>query len=57
MGYTPIGDHFAHHCGMEVVLANGEILRTGMGGMSNPRGTGPPLAAGTRETSIRKSLP
>ncbi len=36
VGYTPIGDHFGHHCGMEVVLANGEILRTGMGGMSNP---------------------
>jgi len=36
VGYTPLGDHFANHCGMEVVLANGELLRTGMGGMSNP---------------------
>ena len=36
VGYTPIGDHFANHCGMEVVLPDGEILRTGMGGMSNP---------------------
>jgi 4-cresol dehydrogenase (hydroxylating) len=26
-------DHFASHCGMEVVLANGELLRTGMGGL------------------------
>lgn len=26
-------DHFDAHCGMEVVLANGEILRTGMGAM------------------------
>ncbi len=37
VGYTPLGDHFGHHCGMEVVLPDGEILRTGMGGMSNPR--------------------
>ena len=36
VGYTPIGDHFAHHCGLEVVLPNGDVLRTGMGGMSNP---------------------
>jgi (+)-pinoresinol hydroxylase len=26
-------NHFDAHCGMEVVLANGEILRTGMGAM------------------------
>jgi 4-cresol dehydrogenase (hydroxylating) flavoprotein subunit len=37
LGYTPLGDHFGQHCGMEVVLANGEVLRTGMGGMDNPR--------------------
>jgi 4-cresol dehydrogenase (hydroxylating) len=36
LGYTPIGDHFGQHCGMEVVLPDGEILRTGMGGMANP---------------------
>ncbi|RIV90666.1 FAD-binding oxidoreductase [Aurantiacibacter xanthus] len=36
VGYTPIGDHFGNHCGMEVVLPDGDILRTGMGGMSNP---------------------
>lgn len=30
VGYTPYGDHFAQHCGMELVLPNGEILRTGM---------------------------
>src|SRR5690606_29990972 len=36
VGYTPIGDHFANHCGMEVVLPDGDILRTGMGGMGNP---------------------
>jgi 4-cresol dehydrogenase (hydroxylating) len=33
VGYTwgPFRDHFGSHCGMEVVLANGEVLRTGMG--------------------------
>lgn len=36
VGYTPIGDHFGQHCGMEVVLPDGDILRTGMGGMANP---------------------
>lgn len=36
-GYTfnDARDHFNAHCGMEVVLANGEILRTGMGGIPN----------------------
>jgi 4-cresol dehydrogenase (hydroxylating) len=37
MGYTPTGDHSANQCGMEVVLANGDLLRTGMGGMANPK--------------------
>jgi 4-cresol dehydrogenase (hydroxylating) len=36
-GYTAPAyrNHFEAHCGMEVVLANGEILRTGMGAMPN----------------------
>ncbi len=34
-GYTPYGEHFMMQCGMEVVLANGEILRTGMGALPN----------------------
>lgn len=38
VGYTPYGDHFANHCGMEIVLANGELLRTGMGAMPGPDG-------------------
>ena len=37
MGYTPYGDHVSSQCGMEVVLPNGDVLRTGMGAMSNPK--------------------
>ncbi|GEM09962.1 alcohol oxidase [Rhodotorula toruloides] len=33
VGYTPYGDHWAQHCGMEVVLANGEVVRLGMDSM------------------------
>ncbi len=35
VGYTPYGDNFMFQCGMEVVLADGEVLRTGMGSMPN----------------------
>lgn len=35
VGYTPYGEHFMFSCGMEVVLADGEVLRTGMGAMEN----------------------
>ena len=37
MGYTPYGDHAASQCGLEVVLPSGDVMRTGMGGMSNPK--------------------
>src|SRR5690606_22715095 len=30
---TPYRDHFDAHCGMEVVLANGDLVRTGMGAL------------------------
>ncbi|WP_437898503.1 FAD-binding oxidoreductase [Sorangium sp. So ce124] len=33
IGYTPYGDHAAQICGMEVVLANGDVVRTGMGAL------------------------
>lgn len=35
VGYTPFSDHFANQCGMEVVLPDGEIYRTGMGANSS----------------------
>jgi 4-cresol dehydrogenase (hydroxylating) len=37
LGYMPYGDHAAKLCGLEVVLPDGEIVRTGMGSMSNSR--------------------
>jgi (+)-pinoresinol hydroxylase len=38
-GWTayPFRDHFGAHCGMEVVLANGEIVRTGMGALPDSK--------------------
>lgn len=33
VGYTPYSEHFMFSCGMEVVLANGDVLRTAMGGV------------------------
>jgi 4-cresol dehydrogenase (hydroxylating) len=37
VGYTPFGDHAAQLCGLEVMLANGELIRTGMGSMEASR--------------------
>ena len=34
---SPFRDHFGAHCGMEVVLASGEIVRTGMGALPNSK--------------------
>lgn len=31
-GHTPYGDHFAHVCGLQAVLANGEVVDTGFSG-------------------------
>lgn len=33
VGYTPYGDHAMWRCGMEVALPDGEVMRTGMGGL------------------------
>lgn len=35
VGYTPYGDHAARICGLEVVLPEGDLMRTGMGAMKN----------------------
>jgi 4-cresol dehydrogenase (hydroxylating) len=35
IGYTPYGLHARNLCGMEVVLPDGDLLRTGMGAMNN----------------------
>ncbi len=37
VGYTPYGDHMNSQCGMEVVLANGDVMRTGAGGLPNSK--------------------
>jgi len=34
---SPFRDHFGSHCGMEVVLANGELVRTGMGALPHAK--------------------
>jgi 4-cresol dehydrogenase (hydroxylating) len=38
-GIGPNGDHFQAQCGMEVVLANGEVLRTGFGHYAGAKAT------------------
>ena len=38
VGHTPMRDHFGSHCGMEVVLPNGDLLRTGTGSIPGTRG-------------------
>lgn len=37
VGYTPYGDHWMMHCGMEIVLPDGSLMRTGMGALPNPK--------------------
>jgi 4-cresol dehydrogenase (hydroxylating) flavoprotein subunit len=34
LGVTPYGDRFGNLCGMEVILANGKVIRTGGGGQA-----------------------
>lgn len=37
VGYTSYGDHAARICGMEVVLPDGDLVRTGMGAMAGSK--------------------
>lgn len=39
VGVTKYGDHFAHLCGYEVVLANGKLLQTGIANENGLKGT------------------
>ena len=34
VGYTPYGEHTKNICGLEVVMPDGEVVRTGMGAFS-----------------------
>ena len=36
-GHSPYGDRFAHTCGMEIVLADGQVLNTGFGAYAAPK--------------------
>jgi 4-cresol dehydrogenase (hydroxylating) flavoprotein subunit len=36
-GHTPYGDHFMHCCGMEVVIGDGRLLKTGFGHYANAK--------------------
>ena len=37
VGYTPYGEHFLFSCGMEIVLPDGRLLRTGSGALPRSR--------------------
>jgi hypothetical protein len=52
VGYTPYGDHCMMHCGMEVVLPDGSLWRSGMGGLPNPNAdaNAPPHEQAANET-------
>jgi 4-cresol dehydrogenase (hydroxylating) len=38
IGYTPYGDHCETLCGLEVVMPDGSLVRTGMGAMAGAKG-------------------
>jgi FAD/FMN-containing dehydrogenase len=59
VGYMPHGDHASHVCGMEVVLPDGSLVRTGMGAISGakawhvyPHGFGPSVEGLFKQSSL-----
>ena len=57
VGYTfgAYRDHFHSHCGLEVVLPNGEIVRTGMGALpARRRGPSTATASARRSTGCSR---
>lgn len=59
IGYTPYGDHARNICGLEVVLPDGSLMRTGMGAMEGngarhtyPHSYGPSLAGLFQQSNL-----
>jgi 4-cresol dehydrogenase (hydroxylating) len=54
VGYTSYGDHAARICGLEVVLPDGDLVRTGMGAMAESK-PGTSIATALAPVGIRCS--
>ena len=56
-GYGPFFDHFGFSCGLEVVLGNGEILRTGDGALNAETVERPSTTGSIRRARRAKKIP